>query len=62
MERTLRNLFDFQKFKENPRLAAMLADAENRYSSVSDDALELVSAAGESNPVNPLDWKEPDDD
>lgn len=62
MERMLRNLFDFQKFREHPRLAAMLADAESRCSFVSDDALELVSAAGELYSENPIDWKESDDD
>ena len=62
MERMLRNLFDFQKFRENPRLAAMLADAESRCSFVSDEDLELVNAAGELYSENPLDGKEPDDD
>ena len=62
MERMLRNLFDFQKFREHPRLAAMLADAESRCSFVADDDLELVTAAGELYPENPLDWEAPDDD
>lgn len=48
MEQKLKRLFDYQKFQKNPRLEAMLTEAEGRYQgSLSDDALELVSAAGD---------------
>lgn len=48
MEQKLKRLFDYQKFQKNPRLEAMLVEAERRCNgSLSDDALELVSAAGE---------------
>ena len=49
MEQKLKRLFDYQKFARNPRLDAMLSEAEGRYDhAVSDDDLELVSAAGNS--------------
>lgn len=49
MEQKLKRMFDYQKFQKNSRLEAMLAEAEGRYEgSLSDDALELVSAAGDS--------------
>lgn len=47
MERKLRQLFDYQKFHRNPRLEAMLSEAEGRSSVIEDDALEMVSAAGD---------------
>ena len=44
----LSQAFDFQKFQQNPRLADVISDVENRYdkAALSDDDLELVSAAG----------------
>ena len=48
MERKLKNLFDYQKFRGNARLEAMLADVEQRYgNAISDDDLSAVSAAGD---------------
>ena len=47
MEQKLKRLFDYQKFQRNSRLEAMLAEAEGRCAEVDDEALELVSAAGE---------------
>lgn len=48
MENKLKRLFDYQKFAPNPRLDGMLADAERRCTAIlSDEALDLVSAAGE---------------
>lgn len=48
MEKTLKRLFDFQKFSGNTRLAEITADTEKRYeNTLSDDALEAVNAAGE---------------
>ena len=46
----LSQAFDFQKFQQNPRLADVISDVESRYTKValSDDDLELVSAAGET--------------
>lgn len=42
-------LFDFQRIAENPRLAKMIEDTEARYGAeLSDDSLEFVSAAGET--------------
>ena len=42
-------LFDFQRIAENPRLAKMIEDTESRYGTeLSDDSLEFVSAAGET--------------
>lgn len=48
MEKKLCHLFDYQKFQKNPRLEAMLAEAEDRCAEVDEDALELVSAAGDA--------------
>lgn len=42
-------LFDYQRIEENPRLAKMIEDTEARYGAeLSDDSLEFVSAAGET--------------
>ena len=50
MERMLSRLFDYQRFANNKRIADMITDTESRYNAVplSDDMLELVSAAGEA--------------
>ena len=47
MEQKLKRLFDYQRFQKNSRLDALLAEAEGRCAEVDDDALELVSAAGD---------------
>jgi len=48
MEQKLKRLFDYQRFQRNSRLEAMLAEAEGRYADgLTDEALELVSAAGD---------------
>lgn len=48
MENMLYNLFDFQKFSGNDRLAKIIFDTERRYGkALSDDELEGLSAAGE---------------
>ena len=45
----LSQAFDFQKFQHNPKLDAITRDVESRYekAALSDDDLDLVSAAGE---------------
>lgn len=48
MEKTLRALFDLQRFLGNDRLAEIIFDTERRYGkALSDDELEGLSAAGE---------------
>ncbi len=49
MEKKLKQLFDFQRFSENERLAGLIRETESRYKSVelSDDSLSQVAAAGE---------------
>lgn len=48
MKDTLRELFDYQRFAGNRRLAALIERAEFSHAeSLSDDDLEYVSAAGE---------------
>lgn len=48
MEEKLQQLFDFQNFLQNPRLAELIAETEKRYGkALSDDDLEQVNAAGE---------------
>ncbi len=51
MDKTLRNLFEYQRFENNPRLKKMLDDALSRYDfsgegELSDDDAELLNAAG----------------
>ena len=53
MSKNLKHLFDFQKFEGNSRLSSMIAETESRYGvgtnyglELSEDDLELVSAAG----------------
>ena len=53
MERMITNLFDFQRFKQNARLGNIIQDVQNRYAStISDDDLEWVSAAGEGSDLS----------
>lgn len=55
MEQKLKRLFAYQSFQRNPRLDDMLTEAERRYGgSLSDDDLELVSAAGEYQNLKPI--------
>lgn len=50
----LSQAFDFQRFQQNERLAGIISDVEGRYAHVlSDDDLELVSAAGDAYLVVP---------
>ena len=54
MEQKIRMLFDLQRFSGNPRLNSIIGDVESRYAgALSDDDLELVSAAGDAAPVPP---------
>ena len=61
MEKKLRHLFDYQKFQKNPRLEAMLTEAEGKCAAIDDDALELVSAAGEPGLINHLTFLPPEE-
>lgn len=48
METKLHQLFDYQRFQNNARLAEIISDVENRYNcALEDNALELISAAGD---------------
>lgn len=48
MEKKINKLFDYQKFEKNAHLAKLIEETESRYANeISDDDLELVSAAGE---------------
>lgn len=48
MENKLKKLFDYQRFENNARLSAIIADTDSRYSrELSDDDLFMVNAAGE---------------
>ena len=47
MEHKLKKLFDYQKFENNSELEALIAETRGRYAKeLSDDELEMVSAAG----------------
>ena len=51
MERKLFQAFDRQRFQQNARLASIIGDVESRYThALSDDDLEMVSAAGTVEP------------
>ena len=52
MERKLFQAFDRQRFQQNTRLASIIGDVESRYArALTDDDLEMVSAAGTAEPV-----------
>ena len=52
MERKLFQAFDRQRFQQNARLASIIGDVESRYArALTDDDLEMVSAAGTAEPV-----------
>ena len=52
MERKLFPAFDRQRFQQNARLASIINDVESRYArALTDDDLEMVSAAGTAEPV-----------
>ena len=52
MERKLFQAFDRQRFQQNARLAGVISDVESRYArALSDDELEMVSAAGTAEPI-----------
>ena len=61
MEQKLKKLFDYQKFQRNSRLDAMLAEAEGRCAEVDEDALELVSAAGEPGLMTHMQYLPPEE-
>ena len=46
-EQKLKQLFDYQKFAGNPRLARLIEESESGAEELSEDSLFLVSAAGE---------------
>lgn len=51
MEKKLKQLFDYQLFENNPRLAAMLSRTHEKYDfsgdgELSDDEIEELNAAG----------------
>lgn len=51
MESKLTQLFDFQRFQNNDRLAQMIKETESRYiKELNDEDLSFVSAAGEEYP------------
>lgn len=59
-QQTLRSLFDLQRFIQNPKLKHLIADAEQAISaththptSLNEQELELISAAGDVQPCNP---------
>ena len=52
MERKLFQAFDRQRFQQNERLAGIISDVESRYArALTDDDLEMVSAAGTAEPI-----------
>ena len=48
MENKLKNMFEYQRFSGNSRLAKIIAESEARCAeALSDDDLDFVAAAGE---------------
>ena len=49
MEKLLTGLFDFQRFESDPALQSVIDEVDARYSGreLSDDELEMFSAAGD---------------
>jgi len=57
MEEKICRLFDCQRFSGSARLSAIISDVESRYAgALSDDDLELVSAAGDSSEHEVKSW------
>ncbi|MBR4169164.1 MAG: hypothetical protein IKR47_05505 [Lachnospiraceae bacterium] len=47
MENKLKQLFEYQKFEQNPELNKVIRETEMRYpEELSEDELEMVAAAG----------------
>ena len=51
MENKLKQLFDYQRFENDPRLAAMISETFEKYGSseageLPDDEAEMINAAG----------------
>ncbi len=50
MENRLKQLFEYQKFEQNPKLDKVIRETDMRYpEKLSDDELEMVAAAGNPN-------------
>ena len=49
VEKTLKQMFDYQRFAKNPALQSIIDDVHRRYArqELSDDELETLSAAGD---------------
>ena len=47
MIQKIKYTFDYQKFSPNSRLSKLIEDVERRYTTLSDEDLFFVSAAGE---------------
>ena len=66
MEKLLNRLFDYQKFENNSNLASVVSAVEEKYSItgerrlLSEDELELVSAAGPPFGQSGRLWVEPE--
>lgn len=46
MEKIMKQLFDFQRFEGNERLGKLISETENRSRELSENDLNMVSAAG----------------
>lgn len=56
MEEELIQLFDYQRFEQNERLAGIIDETEKRVAAeISDDDMEMLSAAGEIYKVGKAD-------
>lgn len=47
MNKTIKAMFEYQQFEENPKLQALIRETENRFvRALTDDDLRFVNAAG----------------
>ena len=61
MEKTLKKLFDYQRFEQNERLEKLIRETESRCAGeLSDEELTLVSAAGDPGIDTEPDGNRPD--
>lgn len=53
MEKKLKRLFDYQRFEKNERLEKLIEEsqARSKAAELSDESLEMVSAAGEASAI-----------
>lgn len=52
MKKMMNRVFDYQRFSPSIHLSAMIAETQRRYTTLHDEDLFLVSAAGDTDIMN----------